>query len=165
MERQRLEELKCCLETEKQQNAELIKKIRCQTKTVSNMQVERDLLKRKSSYHEDKLQRFMYTSGLLSETSQLTFVFCSCTVEKEKAKVRCLEEELAKEKSSVKHLKELLDMEGAKNAPNKVSPIQNSQRAETTTKLPHLFERISTSLRLFESAFSIFNVLCFSAKA
>lgn len=60
VEKQRLQELKSHLETEKQQNENLLRKIREQTKTVSNMQLERDLLRRKHSFHEDKLQKFMY---------------------------------------------------------------------------------------------------------
>lgn len=59
LERQRLEDLKNNLEMEKQTNAELLRKIRLQTKAVSHMQVERDLMKRKNSYHEEKLQKVM----------------------------------------------------------------------------------------------------------
>lgn len=59
-ERQRLEELRKLLEREKNTNNDLLKRLKMQTRAVSNMQVEREMLKRMSSSHEDKLKRYKY---------------------------------------------------------------------------------------------------------
>lgn len=59
MERQRLEDLRKLLEREKSNNNELLQRLKMQTKAVSNLQVERELLRKRSNIHEDKLQRYL----------------------------------------------------------------------------------------------------------
>lgn len=56
IERQRLEELKLMLETEKQRNCELMCKIGAQSRAVANIQAERDMIREQSSCNEEKLQ-------------------------------------------------------------------------------------------------------------
>lgn len=59
IEKQRLEELRKILEVERQRNAELLNKIGMQSKTVASMQIERDLMRRQTSHHEEKMQHFV----------------------------------------------------------------------------------------------------------
>lgn len=59
LERQRLEELRSNLEREREMNTELVQKIRVQSKAVCNMQVERDIMKKRNSQNEDKLHKIL----------------------------------------------------------------------------------------------------------
>lgn len=59
MERQRLEDLRKHLEQEKNNNNELLKRLKMQTKVVTNLQMERDLMKKKTGIHEERLQRYL----------------------------------------------------------------------------------------------------------
>lgn len=59
MERQRLEELKISLERERDKNAALTQRIRAQNRTVTNMQVEQDIIRRKNTIYEEKLEKIM----------------------------------------------------------------------------------------------------------
>lgn len=59
IERERLEELRKNLEMEKNRNGELMCKIGAQSKAVANMQMERELLKKQTSYHEEKMEGLM----------------------------------------------------------------------------------------------------------
>lgn len=59
LERQRLEDLKNNLEKERALNSELVHRIRVQSRAVCNMQVERDIIKKKNTQNEEKLHRIM----------------------------------------------------------------------------------------------------------
>lgn len=63
MEKERLEELKRTLEMEKQRNNELMCKIGAQSRAVANMQVERDIMRKQSSFHEEKLNQLMFVKN------------------------------------------------------------------------------------------------------
>lgn len=60
MERHRLEQLKFNLDIEKDRNVELTHRIRTQNKTVNNMQIEQDIMKRKNTKNEEKMSNIMY---------------------------------------------------------------------------------------------------------
>lgn len=59
IERERLEELRSNLDEERSRNGELLNKIGAQNKTVANMQMERELLRKQTTYHEEKLENLM----------------------------------------------------------------------------------------------------------
>lgn len=59
IERERLEELRKNLEEERNKNGELLHRIGAQNKAVANMQVERELLRKQTTYHEEKLENLM----------------------------------------------------------------------------------------------------------
>lgn len=44
---------------EKSRNGELVSKIGAQNKTVANMQMERELLRKQTSHHEEKMENLM----------------------------------------------------------------------------------------------------------
>lgn len=54
-----LGDTKKALMLERKKNMELSQRIGLQTREVANIEVERDLLKRQTSYHEDQLQELM----------------------------------------------------------------------------------------------------------
>lgn len=59
IERERLEDLRKNLQMEKHRNGELLSKIGAQNKTVASMQMERELLRKQTNYHEEKLENLM----------------------------------------------------------------------------------------------------------
>ncbi|XP_031343759.1 nuclear anchorage protein 1-like [Photinus pyralis] len=93
MERERLQEFKALLDTERNRNNELMCKIGAQSRIVASMQAERDMMRRRGSFNEEKMQSLL--------------ILC----EQENAKIRQLEEDLNQEremrKRDVEELQEL----------------------------------------------------------
>ncbi|KAK4879351.1 hypothetical protein RN001_007497 [Aquatica leii] len=87
IERQRLQDFKNLLETEKNRNNELMCKIGAQSRTVANMQIERETMLKNSSFNEERLQSLVQ----------------HC--EQKKRRIKKLEEDLAKQKAI--HRKEM----------------------------------------------------------
>lgn len=58
-DRQQLQDLRSSLSLERQRNNDLVNRIGHQNKENASVEVERDLLRRQSSYHEDRLQKLV----------------------------------------------------------------------------------------------------------
>nr|CAD7438205.1 unnamed protein product [Timema bartmani] len=92
-EKKRLHEMREVLNNEQRHNLELQNRIGLQSQSMADLEVQRDILQRRSSYHESRIHEYI---GLL---------------ETERSKVRSLEDDLSKERSHVKHLEALLESE------------------------------------------------------
>ncbi|KAF5290777.1 hypothetical protein FQA39_LY14620 [Lamprigera yunnana] len=80
MERERLQEFKSLLDTEKNRNSELMCKIGAQSRAVANIQAERDMIRKENLFNEEKHQSLLLHYG------------------KEKAKIKKLEKDLERER-------------------------------------------------------------------
>ncbi|GLV37899.1 hypothetical protein CBL_06399 [Carabus blaptoides fortunei] len=88
-----LSDTKNALMMERKKNMELSQRIGHQTREVANIEVERDLLKRQTSFHEEQLQELIVK------------------IEEERAKERCLQQQLEAAENATKHMKSVVESE------------------------------------------------------
>ena len=58
-EKKHIEDLREKLSEEQQKNLDLQNRLRLQTRSYGDVQVERDLLQKQLAYHEDRIREFM----------------------------------------------------------------------------------------------------------
>lgn len=58
-EKKKLCDIQRCFDEEKRRNGDLITRISTQSRETAQIEIERDLLRRKSSSYEDRLKQFM----------------------------------------------------------------------------------------------------------
>nr|CAD7428850.1 unnamed protein product [Timema monikensis] len=118
-EKKRLHEMREVLNNEQRHNLELQNRIGLQSQSMADLEVQRDILQRRSSYHESRVHEYI---GLL---------------ETERSKVRSLEDDLSKERGHVKHLEALLEEERKRlmEAKLKDSSFIESMRQQLDTAL------------------------------
>nr|CAD7196488.1 unnamed protein product [Timema douglasi] len=118
-EKKRLHEMREVLNNEQRHNLELQNRIGLQSQSMADLEVQREILQRRSSYHESRVHEYI---------GQL---------EAERSKVRSLEDDLSKERSHVKHLEALLESERKRvmEAKLKDSSYIESMRQQLDTAL------------------------------
>nr|CAD7399435.1 unnamed protein product [Timema cristinae] len=118
-EKKRLHEMREVLNNEQRHNLELQNRIGLQSQSMADLEVQRDILQRRSSYHESRVHEYI---GLL---------------ETERSKVHSLEDDLSKERGHVKHLEALLEEERKRlmEAKLKDSSFIESMRQQLDTAL------------------------------
>ncbi|XP_069677410.1 putative leucine-rich repeat-containing protein DDB_G0290503 isoform X2 [Periplaneta americana] len=92
-EKKHVYELHETLSREHERNVELQNNIEHQSRSIADLEVERQRLEKKSSYQDDRLRQFIVM------------------LDEERTKARQLEDDLLKEKISIKHLQSLLESE------------------------------------------------------